>query len=86
MNPFISTEEREGLSREIHPLPDYIENELREHELVEAYRNRPAYQKNDYVGWITRARREETRRKRLAQMLDELKGGDRYMKMEYRGP
>ncbi len=47
------------------------------------YRARPRYQQNDYVGWITRAKRETTRAKRLAQMLDELKGGQRYMKMPY---
>ena len=44
----------------------------------------PPYQRNDYIGWIAGAKREETRRKRLSQMLDELRGGDRYMKMAYR--
>ena len=51
--------------------------------LMEAYRSRPAYQQNDYIGWITRAKREETREKRLTRMLDELEGGDRYMNMPY---
>ncbi|MBI5178444.1 MAG: YdeI/OmpD-associated family protein [Nitrospinae bacterium] len=52
--------------------------------LADAYRARPPYQRNDYIGWITRAKREETRQKRLTQMLDELARGDRYMKMAYR--
>lgn len=84
MNSYISAEERARLSREIHPLPAYVETALRERNLEEAYRTRPAYQKNDYVGWITRAKREATRQQRLAQMLDELEAGDRYMKMDYR--
>ena len=82
-NPFISAEERDGLTRDIHPIPDFVREALRERELADAYRARPPYQKNDYVGWITRAKREETRRRRLEQMLDELESGDRYMNMEY---
>ena len=84
MNPYISAEERSGLSREINPLPPFIEEALKAESLVAAYRERPAYQKNDYIGWITRAKREETRQKRLDQMLEELKRGDKYMKMDYR--
>jgi len=49
-----------------------------------AYRERPPYQQNDYLGWITRAKLEPTRQRRLAQMIDELARGDRYMKMAYR--
>ncbi len=52
--------------------------------LEDAYRSRPPYQRNDYIGWIMSAKLEETRRKRLSQMLDELRNGDRYMKMAYR--
>jgi len=85
MNPYISPEESARLTREIYPLPDYVAEALQERNLVEAYRARPAYQKNDYVGWITRAKREATRQKRLAQMLYELARGDKYMKMDYRG-
>lgn len=85
MNPYISAEERAGLSRAIHPLPTYVQEALQERNLEEAYGARPAYQKNDYIGWITRAKREATRQKRLAQMLDELEAGDKYMKMDYHG-
>ena len=63
---------------------DFVRDALLEHGLDEAYRGRPPYQRNDYIGWIAGAKREETRRKRLSQMLDELRGGDRYMKMAYR--
>jgi uncharacterized protein YdeI (YjbR/CyaY-like superfamily) len=85
MNPYISPEARARLARDIHRMPAYIEEALKENGLEEAYRRRPAYQKNDYVGWINRAKREGTRQKRLAQMVDELEGGDKYMKMDY-GP
>jgi hypothetical protein len=44
----------------------------------------PPYQQNDYIGWITRAKRQETKEKRLAQMLVELERGDKYMNMDYR--
>ena len=67
-----------------YEMPDFIRDALLEHELDEAYRGRPPYQRNDYIGWIAGAKREETRRKRLNQMLDELRSGDRYMKMAYR--
>jgi hypothetical protein len=73
-----------NLSRPIHPMPQFVEESLVERGLMEAYRARPAYQQNDYIGWIRRAKRVETKQKRLAQMLDELARGDRYMKMVYR--
>lgn len=69
--------------RERHPVPQFIEDALQEAGLVEAYRARPPYQQNDYIGWIGRAKREATAQRRLAQMLEELAAGDRYMKMPY---
>ena len=62
-------------------MPDFIHEALNERGLMEAYRSRPPYQQNDYIGWITRAKREETKQKRLDQMLDELEGGKLYMNM-----
>ena len=72
------------LRRPRHKMPPFIRTALLKRGLMRAYRRRPPYQQNDYVGWITRAKRKETREKRLAQMLDELEGGNRYMKMAYR--
>lgn len=74
-----------NLKRDLQPMPDYVEAALRREKLFEKYEARPAYQQNDYLSWITRAKREETRDKRLRQMLDELKKGGVYMKMVYRG-
>lgn len=67
-----------------YAMPTYVRSALEEHGLMEAYRARPPYQRNDYLWWITTARREETKQKRLRQMLDELESGDVYMKMAWR--
>lgn len=72
-----------GLKRPRYPMPDFVHQALLARGLMENYRARPAYQQNDYIGWITRAKREATIQKRLAQMLDELEAGDVYMKMTY---
>lgn len=71
------------LTRIRHKMPDYIRDALTERNLMDAYHARPDYQQNDYIGWITRAKREETRQKRLSQMLDELAGGKLYMNMRW---
>jgi uncharacterized protein YdeI (YjbR/CyaY-like superfamily) len=65
-------------------MPGFIRRALVEGDLRTAYLERPPYQRNDYIGWITRAKRPDIRQTRLAQMLDELAQGDRYMKMQYR--
>jgi uncharacterized protein YdeI (YjbR/CyaY-like superfamily) len=65
-------------------MPEYIAQALEREGLRELYDLRPWYQRNDYIGWIERAKRAETRLKRLRQMLDELRAGDVYMKMAWR--
>jgi hypothetical protein len=72
-----------SLSRPIHPMPEYVKTALVDRGLLDAYHSRPPYQQNDYIGWINRAKRIETKMKRLNQMLDELEQGDVYMKMDY---
>jgi uncharacterized protein YdeI (YjbR/CyaY-like superfamily) len=64
-------------------MPDEIRNALAARSLLTAYQQRPAYQQNDYLAWIARARRPETRQKRLNQMLDELTKGGLYMGMRH---
>lgn len=66
-------------------MPEFVAAAIAEAGLTEAYEARPPYQRNDYVGWINNAKRDATKRKRLAQMLDELRRGDVYMKMAWRG-
>ena len=74
-----------GLKRALNPMPDDIRAALTERGLATAYEARPDYQKNDYLGWIGRAKRDDTRQKRLDQMLDELQRGGLYMKMVWHG-
>ena len=77
------TTDASRLKRPQYPMPDFVSQALAARGLEQAYRDRPAYQQNDYIGWITRAKREETRDKRLAQMLDELAAGGIYMNMKH---
>jgi uncharacterized protein YdeI (YjbR/CyaY-like superfamily) len=64
-------------------MPDFIREALNTRRLMNAYRARPSYQRNDYIGWISRAKLEATKQKRLNQMLNELKKGGVYMKMKW---
>lgn len=72
-----------NLKRPRYPMPDFVKDALDARGLMNAYRARPPYQQNDYIGWITRAKRPATVDKRLTQMLDELEAGDAYMKMAW---
>ena len=71
------------MKRQRYEMPEYIKEALISHKLMEDYLNRPSYQQNDYIGWIERAKREETKKKRVTQMLEELKVGGVYMKMAH---
>jgi len=71
-----------GLQRPRHTMPNFVRQSLETRGLMGAYLARPDYQQNDYMGWVLRARREVTRQKRLAQMLDELELGGVYMRMK----
>ena len=72
------------MKRPANPMPDYVAKALETEQLKGLFDQRPWYQRNDYLGWIDRAKRDETKRKRLQQMLDELRAGDTYMKMAWR--
>ncbi len=71
------------LRRERRGMPDFIRDALEARGLMSTYAARPEYQKNDYIRWISDAKRAETRQKRLHQMLDELEQGSLYMKMRW---
>jgi uncharacterized protein YdeI (YjbR/CyaY-like superfamily) len=70
-----------SLSRPKQPMPDDITQRLFARGLRAAFDRRPPYQRNDYLAWIARAKRDATREKRVVQMLDELEAGGVYMKM-----
>ena len=66
-----------------YEMPGFFREALNARGLMDAYRTRPPYQQNDYIGWVTRAKLDATRQKRLNQMLDELERGGVYMKMKW---
>ncbi len=68
-----------------YPMPDFFRDAINARGLMDAYLARPDYQRNDYIGWINRAKLESTKQKRLNQMLDELERGGVYMKMKWNG-
>ena len=72
------------LERPRYPYAGFFREALKSRGLMDAYRARPPYQQNDYIGWITRAKRPETQEKRLNQMLNELEKGNVYMKMDWK--
>jgi len=69
--------------RPTQPMPDDVRDALRAHGLDTEYAEHPFYQRNDYLAWIGRAVKLETRRKRIDQMLDELAAGGVYMGMDH---
>lgn len=62
---------------------ELVQTALEKRGLMGAYRAQPAYQRNDYLSWIKRAKRLDTKKRRLDQMLAELASRDRYIKMEW---
>jgi uncharacterized protein YdeI (YjbR/CyaY-like superfamily) len=71
------------LKRPRHAMPGFVNEALKGKGLMDAYKKRPAYQQNDYLGWIQEAKLKETKIKRLYQMLDELEKGGVYMNMDH---
>jgi uncharacterized protein YdeI (YjbR/CyaY-like superfamily) len=71
------------LTRDLQPMPDFVRDAIKQRGLTGKYEARPAYQRNDYLMWINEAQREDTKLKRLNQMLDELERGDVYMRMKW---
>jgi len=71
--------------RQREAMPDFVREALEERGLRAAYDARPPYQRNDYLLWINKARRDDTKRKHLIQMLDELETGGVYMGMKWNG-
>jgi uncharacterized protein YdeI (YjbR/CyaY-like superfamily) len=72
------------LQRAKQPMPASVRNALTKTGLMKAYRARPRYQQNDYLGWIASAKLTATKGKRLEQMLNELRGGRLYMNMAWK--
>lgn len=69
-------------TRPIRPMPAALKRVLVQHDLTKNFGDRPPYQRRDYISWVTDAKRQETRDKRLETIVDDLQSG-RYMKMEW---
>lgn len=69
--------------RPINEMPKAVEAQLRAADVMADYEDRPHYQRNEYLGWIANTKRPETRRKRINQMIDELRRGGVYMNMSH---
>jgi hypothetical protein len=74
------------LKRRVNRMPAFVRQSLTERGLTRAYRSRPAYQRNDYIGWITSAKGEATQRVAPESDTRELAGGRTYRKMKWSGP
>ena len=66
-----------------HKMPAGIKTALSKRGVLKAYNARPAYQRNDYLGWITQGKTDATQAKRTEQMLSELERGGVYMGMKH---
>ncbi|MDQ4503373.1 YdeI/OmpD-associated family protein [Sinomonas sp. ASV322] len=73
----------DNLQRDRQSMPADVLAELQAADVEADYRARPAYQQNDYLAWIGRAQRPETRAKRIEQMIEELREGGVYMGMDH---
>lgn len=78
------TRHKGRLKRDLHIMPDFMRRALEDGGAMDLYAARPAYQQNDYIWWISSAKREATKAKRLEQMLEELRKGDVYMGMRWK--
>lgn len=71
------------MRRPRHPMPDDIEQALARAGASRPYEERPPYQRNDYIRWISAARTSETRETRIGRMIHELLKGGVYMGMPH---
>jgi len=72
-----------SLKRKIQKMPKFVRDALIGEKVLENYNQRPPYQRNDYLWWINSAKKDETKQKRLQQMIRELRAGNKYMNMKY---
>lgn len=71
------------LRRPLTPMPGWVREALEAKGLIAAFRARPDYQRNDWLGWITAAARPETQKRRAEKMFAELAQGHGYMGMAW---
>lgn len=57
------------------PMPGNVRGALAKKNLMDAFRERPDYQQNEYLKWIATAAGPAAKQQRLDQMLEELEKG-----------
>ena len=67
-------------------MPGFVKSALESRKLMDAYRARPKYQQTEYLSWIHGARLQDEKKKRLAQMLDELAAGNAFQGQPWAPP
>ena len=69
-----SSDQLENMESKDLSLPDFMRNSFSEHEpaLTNFLNLAPGY-RNQYVGWVTAAKRTKTQQKRLAEVIERLK-------------
>jgi hypothetical protein len=73
-------------NKQPQPMPGNVRGALAKRNLMDAYRDRPQYQQDDYLKWIAQAFGPQAKQQRLDQMLDELEKGTVYMGEPYTPP
>lgn len=79
-----SGEKKRTPARAMYAMPEEMKEALKREGLEEAYALRPPYQRNDYIAWVVEAKREETKKSRLEQMLQELRDQDKFKNQPYK--
>lgn len=67
-------------------MPGFVRSALAARNLTDAFQARPEYQQKDYLIWIHGAKLQDAKKKRLAQMLDELEKGGVFMAAPWTPP
>lgn len=68
------------------PMPGFVKTALTKHKLMDAFRARPEYQRNDYLTWLDGAKLPAHRQQRVAQLVEELQKGDVFMGQPWAPP
>lgn len=55
-----------NLKRELDLMQDFIKDKLVRENVLDKYNKRPAYQRNQYIDWITSAKRDITNENTLS--------------------
>lgn len=61
----------------LHELPDFIKKEILAKKIHETWESLTPIQRNEYICWVTMAKQDATKEKRLRIMIENLSDGKR---------